>query len=214
MSVFVGASMRRMGMTQEMQEQAGMEEHPPLPEGSFNGNPAGRSLWKLIKEDYRTHESDLFSQGLWALVTHRFGNWRMSVRSRVLRAPLTLMYRMMFKVMEWMCGISIPYTVPMGRRVHIWHFGGIFIHARRIGDDVQLRHNTTIGVAKTGENLGIPTIGDRVDIGCGACVLGAVEVGHDSVIGANAVVVKDVPAWSVVVGVPGRVVKTLEPPKG
>jgi serine acetyltransferase len=56
-------------------------------------------------------------------------------------------------------------------------------------------------------------IEDRADIGCGVAVLGAVRVGHDSVIGANAVVLDDVPPHSVAVGLPARVVKSLGPPR-
>jgi serine O-acetyltransferase len=91
--------------------------------------------------------------------------------------------------------------------VRIWHHGGIVLHARAIGDDVHVRHNTTFGVAHRGENWALPVIGDRADIGCGACILGDVHVGHDSVIGANAVVTRDVPPYAVAVGVPARVVR-------
>lgn len=105
----------------------------------------------------------------------------------------------------------LPYTVPIGRRVRIWHHGGIVIHARAIGNDVTLRHNTTLGVARAGENWDLPVIGDRVDIGCGGCILGDVRVGDDSVIGASAVVIHDVPARGVAVGAPARVVAYRTP---
>ena len=57
----------------------------------------------------------------------------------------------------------------------------------------------------------IPTIEDRVDIGCGACILGNVTIGHDSLIGANAVVVTDIPPYSTAVGIPARVIKRSVP---
>jgi serine O-acetyltransferase len=128
---------------------------------------------------------------------------------RLVRPPFTLLYRFLFKWVEWTCGITLPYTTKLGRRVRIWHHGGTILHARSIGDDVHIRHNTTFGVARRGDNRAIPVIEDRVDIGCGACVLGNVRVGNDSVIGANAVVLEDVPAWTVAAGIPAKVVKKL-----
>jgi serine O-acetyltransferase len=86
------------------------------------------------------------------------------------------------------------------------------LHARSIGDDVHVRQNTTFGIARRDRLHELPTIEDRVDIGCGAVVLGNITVGHDSVIGANAVVLKDVPPHSVAAGVPAQVVKELQVP--
>lgn len=175
--------------------------------GVRDRNPPGMSLIQLWREDLRTHEGDLFAQGFWAIALHRFGNWRMGVRPRVLRLPLSLAYRALYKVVEWTCGISLAYTVRLGRRVRIWHHGGMILGARSIGDDVHIRQNTTFGVARRGDHRSLkPVIEDRVDIGCGAAILGAITVGHDSRVGANSVVLKDVPAHSLVVGVPARVI--------
>ena len=184
---------------------------PPLPKGDRNENPPGLTLWQLLKEDYRTHDSSLFEKGLWAVAVHRFANWRMQFRWKLVRAPLTLVYRVLYFLVEVMAGITLPYTTKIGRRVRIWHHSGMILHARSIGDDCHVRHNTTFGVAHRGDNRAIPVIEDRVDLGCGVCVLGAITVGHDSVVGANAVVVKDVPPWSVAVGLPARVVKSRRP---
>jgi serine O-acetyltransferase len=82
----------------------------------------------------------------------------------------------------------------------------MILHARSIGDDVHIRHNTTFGVARRDDNRAIPVIESHVDIGCGACVLGDVIVGRGSVIGANAVVLCDVPPGSLAVGIPARVI--------
>lgn len=186
------------------------ETLPPLSRGERNENPAGLSLWALLKEDLRTHDGDYWEQGFWAIAVHRFGNWRMGFRFKLFRAPLTLIYRIAFKVVEWTCGITLPYTVKVGRRVRIWHHGSMILHARSIGDDVHIRQNTTFGVAHRGENRAIPIIEDRVDIGCGVCILGNVRVGHDSVIGANAVVLKSIPPHSVAVGIPAKIIKTTQ----
>jgi serine O-acetyltransferase len=185
-------------------------EAPPLPRGDRNENPADVGFFRLLREDLRTHEGNLFEQGFWAVAVHRFGNWRMGV-PRLLRPPFTLLYRFLFKWVEWTCGITLPYTVKLGRRVRIWHHSGMILHARSIGNDVHIRHNTTFGVVRRDHNREIPMIEDRVDLGCGVCVLGDVVVGHDSVIGSNSVVVADIPPYSVAVGAPARVVKNLAP---
>ena len=177
--------------------------------GERNENPAGLGLFALLREDWVTHDRRFLEQGFWAVAVHRFGNWRMGVRPRVLRLPFSVLYKVLNKWVEWTCGISLPYTVKLGRRVRIWHHGGMILHARSIGDDVHIRQNTTFGIARRDQEFQLPTIEDRVDIGCGAVILGAITVGHDSVIGANAVVLKDVPPNSVAVGVPARVVRSV-----
>lgn len=186
---------------------------PPLNQGDRNLNPTGLGLLALLREDLGTHDGNVFEPGFWAVATHRLGNWRMGFRWKPVRAPLTLIYRMLEWWVELISGIHLPYTVRLGRRVRIWHHGGIVLHARSIGDDVHIRHNTTFGLARRDQPLAIPTIGDRADIGCGACILGAVTIGHDSLIGANAVVVNDVPPYATAAGIPARVVR-LSPPEG
>jgi serine O-acetyltransferase len=136
----------------------------------------------------------------------------MGIRSKILRAPFSLLYKFLYKFVQWTCGISLLYTVKVGRRVRIWHHGGMILAARSIGDDCHIRQNTTMGVAHRGDHVSAkPIIEERVDIGCGAVILGAITVGHDSQIGANAVVIRDIPPYSVAVGVPAKVIKTLEP---
>ncbi len=189
-------------------------ERPPLPSGDRNENPADLSFWALLAEDFATHDRSLVEPGFWAVAVHRFGNWRMSVRAKILRAPLTLLYRVLFLAVNWLWGIDLPYPTKLGRRVRIWHHGGTVLSARSIGSDVHIRHNTTMGLRSRDDLTAKPTIEDRVDIGVGACILGDVTVGHDTVIGANSVVVKDVPPNSVVFGVPARPVKLLRPDPG
>lgn len=182
--------------------------HAPAPlRGATNENPDSLRFWALISEDLRTHEGDLFAQGFWALFNHRFGNWRMSVRPKLLRAPLTFTYRVWRKLTQIMCGIDLPYTVKVGRRVKLEHFGGMILVAESIGDDVVIRQNTTFGVRSVSELGRNPVIEDGADIGVGAVILGRVVVGAHAIVGANAVVVSDVPPWSVAVGVPARVIK-------
>lgn len=175
--------------------------------GVANRNPGDIRLMALITEDYRTHGRDFFSQGFWALFWHRFGNWRMSVKPKALRAPLSLIYKIGTKLTQWFAGIDLPYTVNVGRRVRLEHFGGMILIARAIGDDVVIRQHTTFGIARADRLRDWPVIGDGADIGVGAAILGRVDVGRGARIGANAVVLKDIPEGAVAVGVPARIVK-------
>ena len=195
-------------------------EAPPSPQvserpesdcslGATNQNPPGIGLLALLREDLETHENDPLMQGFWAVAVHRFGNWRMGITPSILRLPFSLLYKILYKIVEWTCGISLAYTVKVGRRVRIWHHGGMILGALSIGDDVHVRQNTTFGVARRGDGRWLkPTIGPRCDIGAGAVIVGGITVGHDSAIGANAVVLKDVPPRSVAVGIPAKVIRT------
>lgn len=175
---------------------AGRAPAPPLPDGSKNMNPPGLTFWALVQEDYRCHGSDFFSQGFWALFTNRLGNVRMDIRSRWLRLPLTLLYRVMRRACQVFGGIKLDQTVQVGRRVRLEHFGGMILGARAIGDDVIIRQNTTMGVRSVHDLNAKPTIGHRVDIGAGAVIVGNITIGDDCRIGANCVVSFDMPPGS------------------
>lgn len=178
-----------------------------------NQNPQELGLLALIAEDLRTHEG-LTAQGFWALFVNRLGNWRMGIRSSVLRLPFSLLYKALSVWVHWTTRIEMPYIAPCGRRVRIWHHGGCVLGARHIGDDVQIRHNVTLGLANHNDPIhAIPTIEERVVLGAGCVVVGAITIGHDSVVAANAVVTKDVPPHSLVGGIPARVLKDLSAPR-
>jgi serine O-acetyltransferase len=180
------------------------------PRGDVNQNPTDIGFWDLIAEDFQTFDRDLLQPGLWAVLNHRFGNWRMGIRWRPARLPFSFLHRLAHLWILWFFGIQLEYTVKLGRRVRIWHHGGMVFGAAEIGDDVHLRQNTTFGSARLDARFSKPLIGNRVDVGCGAVVLGDVRVGDDSAIGANAVVIRDVPPRSIAVGVPARVIETLD----
>jgi serine O-acetyltransferase len=205
----LSAFARRSKLAPGQGEAVSVPEAPPshdapLPRGDRNQNPRGLGFFRLVAEDYRTHGRKLLEPGFVAIAVHRLGNARMDVRPRLLRAPLTLAYRLMYTAVTWLFGIDLSYTTRLGRRVRIWHHGGMVLGARAIGDDVHIRHNTTFGVLNRQDLDGKPIIGNRVDIGVGACVFGAVTVGDDCVIGPNSVVLRHVAAGSVVMGVPAR----------
>jgi serine O-acetyltransferase len=103
-------------------------------------------------------------------------------------------------------GIEIHPGAVVGRRLFIDHGTGVVVgETAEIGDDVMMYHDVTLGGRSLQKVKRHPTIGDGVTIGAGARVLGPVLVGPHAQIGANAVVVRDVPEGAVVVGVPGEV---------
>lgn len=167
-----------------------------------------------IIEDMRAQREGLLGLGYWALFVYRFGHARMIVKSRLLRLPWTIVYVVLNKMVEIVCGISIGGDARIGRRLCIEHHGGIVIHgASVIGDDCMIRHGVTIGNAGRADPLGAPTIGSRVEIGAGAKILGRITLGDDVIVGANAVVTHDVPRGAVVGGVPARVIRIQSEPK-
>ncbi|MDF1852674.1 MAG: hypothetical protein P1U85_17690 [Verrucomicrobiales bacterium] len=104
-------------------------------------------------------------------------------------------------------GVHIPFSANIGGGLYLPHALNIVVNkACRLGEDCNLSQGVTLGIANRGERAGTPTIGDRVYIGPGAVVFGAITVENDSAIGANCVVTKDVPESAVVVGVPGKVI--------
>ena len=162
-------------------------------------------MFDNIRADLRSHQGDWGAQGFWALVVYRFGRWRYGVRPAVLRKVCSLVYRVLFKLVQIVTGIELPCEVVVGRNFVIDHFGGIVISGyARFGNDCRIRNGVVIGLGRTDEPCA-PVIGNNVDIGAGAKVLGRIQVGDNVLIGANAVVVRSVPANSIAVGVPAVV---------
>lgn len=160
-------------------------------------------MFERMREDYRTHGG--LSPGFFALQVHHFGAWRYRVHPRFLRAPLYVLYRTAFVLVQMLTGIELPCEVRLGRRLKIEHHSGIIINGTAVfGDDCVVRNGVTIGVRHTNV-AGSPVIGSRVDIGAGAKILGPIRIGDDVSIGANAVVITDVPSGSIAVGVPARI---------
>ncbi|MDB4940912.1 MAG: Serine acetyltransferase [Labilithrix sp.] len=123
--------------------------------------------------------------------------WHVPGANRVLRLTQTIVY-----------GIEIGNGVTLGEGVNFAHTLGTVIGGdAKVGARVKFLGNNTVGTAK---DNGYPIIEDDVIVGCGARILGPIRVGKGSMIGANAVVVSDVPPGAIVAGIPARVIKYVE----
>jgi len=165
-------------------------------------------LFAILGEDRRTHREGLLAQGFWALAVYRLSHPRLACRNRVLGKLWYIPNIIGRKLIEITCGIMLPETAHIGRRLTLEHFGGIIVHgAARIGDDCILRQGVTLGNKSEDRPHEAPCLGNRVNVGAGAKLLGAIRIGDDAVVGANSVVTRDVPAGAIVAGIPARIIK-------
>jgi serine O-acetyltransferase len=159
-------------------------------------------------EDLRVAREGALSLGFWALQVYRFGHLRYRFQSKLIRWPLAVIHIILAKLAEIICGVEIGVSAKIGRRLIIEHSGAIVVHGNTVmGDDCIIRQGVTIGNKRIDDPFAAPVIGNRVNIGAGAKILGAVHIGDDADIGANAVVLRDVPAGAMAVGVPARVIE-------
>jgi len=162
-------------------------------------------MFDNIRADLRAHGGRWGAQGFWALLVYRFGRWRYAVRPRLVRMPLSLLYKVLFKVVQIVAGIELPCEAEVGRGLVIDHFGGIVVSGyAKFGDNCRLRSGVCVGLSRV-EDPCAPVIGDNVDIGAGAKLLGRITIGDNVIIGANAVVTKSVPPNSIASGIPAVV---------
>jgi serine O-acetyltransferase len=159
-------------------------------------------LMDLIHGDWVTHERSITRPGLQALIIHRFGSWVMGLPlvPKLFLAPI---YAVLFWFVRNFYGIELPHRTKVGRRFCIGHQSGIVIHPFAvIGDDCLVRQNVTIGAASKVE---APQLGNRVEVGAGAVLVGGITIGDDVRIGPNAVVMMNVPPNAAVVVPPPRI---------
>ena len=168
-------------------------------------------FWRTLREDLaaaRAHdpaargdvENAVVYSGLHAIWFHRLSHrlWNAGGVGRTAGRVLSQFAR-------FLTGIEIHPGATIGRRFFIDHGMGVVIgETAEIGDDCMIYHGVTLGGVSLKQVKRHPTLGDRVTVGAGAKILGPVEIGDDSSVGANAVVVKSAPANSIVVGVPGE----------
>jgi len=153
-------------------------------------DPAARNTLEIL----------LCYPGLHALLAHRLSH-RLWVRGSRLAA------RFLSHLARWLTGIEIHPGATIGHRFVIDHGMGVVIgETTEIGDDVLVYQGVTLGGTSLEKVKRHPTLGNRVVVGAGATVLGAVTVGDGARVGAGAVVVRDVPAGATVVGIAGRVI--------
>lgn len=167
--------------------------------------PRQPGLLDLIREDWVANGRDWTRPGFRTLAVYRLGVWRMKLR-QPWRAPMSVLYRLLFRRCRNIYGIELPYSATIGRKVVIEHQGGIVIHGQTvIGDGCIIRQGVTLGNRTLQRPHDAPVLGRGVNVGAGAKVLGKVQVGEAAVIGANAVVLQDIPPGAVAVGVPARI---------
>ena len=153
-------------------------------------DPAARSIAEIV----------VCYAGVHAVWSHRFCHWLWNRDHKFVA-------RVCSEVTRLLTGVEIHPAAVVGSGLFIDHAAGVVIgETAQIGDDVTIYQGVTLGGTNLNPVKRHPTIGDRVTIGAGAKILGPVTIGDGSRIGANAVVVKSVPANSVVVGVPGQII--------
>lgn len=167
------------------------------------------SFWGRVREDISAArlrdpaarssvEVALLYPGLHAIWVHRVSH---ALWQRGLRLPA----RAGSQVARWLTGVDIHPGAQIGRRFFIDHGMGVVIgETAEIGDDVMLYHGVTLGGRTRDAGKRHPTLGDGVAVGAGAKILGPITIGSGSVVGANAVVTRDAPADSVLVGIPAK----------
>jgi len=150
----------------------------------------------------------LFTQGLWAATVHRLLNPLVRSRRWLPRQAGRVAGLALGKLVEVTAGIQLPPECEIGSGLYIGHFGNIIVNPRvRMGSNCNLSQGVTIGSAGRGQGIkGVPVLGDRVWIGPGAVLFGAISIGNDVAVGANAVVTRSLPDRAVAVGVPARVI--------
>jgi len=169
-------------------------------------------LFKLIKEDFQTvkkndpalHSTfELFFNypGLWAMFFHRIAHW-------FYLKGLRFIPRLISAIGMFLTMIDIHPGATIGRRVFIDHGVGVVIgETTIIGNDVLIYQQVTLGGVSTDKGKRHPTIEDSAVIGAGAKILGNITIGSNAKVGANSVVVKNVPQDCTAVGIPARVLK-------
>lgn len=163
-------------------------------------------MFENLREDLKTYQGDVLAQGFWVMRVYRFGRWRYGIRPEILRPPFSLLYKILFKLVQVFTGIELPCEATVGKNFTIEHFGGINISGyASFGDNCRIRQGVTVGLRNT-DHPCAPQIGNNVDIGAGAKLLGPIRIGNNVNIGPNAVVIEDVPDNSSVVPIPARII--------
>jgi serine O-acetyltransferase len=158
----------------------------------FGRDPAAHSVWEILLTYSGVHAVLMYR------ISHRLwkANWKLTAR---ILAAITKMFT----------SVEIHPGATIGRRLFIDHALGVVIgETTEIGNDVTLYHGVTLGGTTWNKEKRHPTLGNNVLVGSGAKILGAITLGNNVRVGANSVVVKDVPPCCTVVGIPGRIIQS------
>lgn len=168
------------------------------------------SDWQCDLARYGMRRPFLREQSIWAVWLYRHGR-RLDERPAGIGKKLGMpLYWLAFRLIETMTGISLPKAASIGPGLRVWHFGNIFIHPDAvIGANCTLRQGVTIGNRHV--DGPVPLLGDNVELGAYAQVLGGVKIGNNCRIGAMSVVLHDMPDGSTAVGAPARII--TQPPQ-
>ncbi|MES2547363.1 MAG: serine acetyltransferase [Pseudomonadota bacterium] len=159
-------------------------------------------MFNHIKQDLKNYQGDWSAQGFWVMLVYRFGRWRYTINNALLRKICSLIYKFLYKLVQILTGIEMPCEAEVGDNFLIDHFGGIVISGyAKFGDNCRIRNGVVVGLKNVTEPCA-PQIGNNVDIGAGAKILGNIKIGNNVNIGANSVVLTDVPDNTIAVGVP------------
>ncbi len=162
-------------------------------------------MFENIKKDLQNYKGDWAAQGFWVMLVYRFGRWRYQVKPAILRKFFSFIYKFLYKLIQIITGIEFPCEVEIGENFIIDHFGGIVVSGyAKFGDHCRIRNGVVVGL-KNVHHVRAPVFGNDVDIGAGAKILGEIHIGNHVFIGANAVVLTDVPDHSIAVGVPATI---------
>lgn len=171
------------------------------------------SLVGQIREDWNLHSRDWTLPGFRAIAVYRLGHWIYVRREGILRNFAFRFYLVMYRYVRNQYGIELPATASVGRRLRLGHQSGIVIHPHaEIGDDCLIRQNVTIGSATDRRFREAPKLGNRVQVGAGAVIVGKVTIGDDARIGPTAVVLTNVPAGASVFVAQPRIIQLAKRP--
>lgn len=152
----------------------------------------------------------LREQSIWAIWVYRLGRRILAWRDGPMKPVALKSYWLLYRIVETGVGITLPISAEIGPGLRIWHFGNIIIHSDVvIGANCTLRHGVTIG--NRYPDGPVPRLGDNVEVGAYAQILGDVKIGNDCKIGTMSVVLTDVPDGATAVGNPARVVNVGKP---
>ena len=162
-------------------------------------------MFDNLRQDFRRFRDDLhgygplrarvsafFKYGFLAVMVYRYGRWTRTIRPKILSYPFKLIYKILQFFIDVLFGIHVSANCEIGPGFYIGHFGGIIVHGN-MGRNCSIGQGVTIGTKGAGRSNGVPRLGDNVYVGAGAKIIGRIDVGNNVVIGANTVVVKNVP---------------------